>query len=196
MQEIPQIDVKNDFYRRLVNYVFDYHYSGEYEKDNIFLEEAFSEDGYKNNDYEIIHAVAEYVGKENFLLKRHPRLMADRWQECGIQVNEDLKIPWEVLIMNCDFRSKRIFTISSNACMTPQLVFNIKIPVFFMKKSLMGSVSKTYQRPEFDAFVNKYEQEFGQTNFYRVNHIRMLDQVFQKFLYQQQIDAYDKAERM
>ncbi len=196
LQEIPQIDVKNDFYRRLVNYVFDYHYSGEYEKDNIFLEEAFSEDGYKNNDYEIIHAVAEYVGKENFLLKRHPRLMADRWQECGIQVNEDLKIPWEVLIMNCDFRSKRIFTISSNACMTPQLVFNIKIPVFFMKKSLMGSVSKTYQRPEFDAFVNKYEQEFGQTNFYRVNHIRMLDQVFQKFLYQQQIDAYDKAERM
>ena len=136
------------------------------------------------------------MGKENFLLKRHPRLMADRWQECGIQVNEDLKIPWEVLIMNCDFRSKRIFTISSNACMTPQLVFNIKIPVFFMKKSLMGSVSKTYQRPEFDAFVNKYEQEFGQTNFYRVNHIRMLDQVFQKFLYQQQIDAYDKAERM
>lgn len=194
LRQIPQVDLGDINFKSIVNAIFAYEKCGEYEKENIFLEEAFCEDGYHNNDFEIINTVCAYVGKENFLLKRHPRLKADRWEESGIQVNKDLKIPWEVLIMNCDFSNKRIFTISSNACMTPQLVFNISIPIFFMKKALRGRVSKTYQKPEFDVFVDKYEQEFGTYNFFRINDIKSLDTIFKKYLYQQQFIAFCKEE--
>lgn len=190
LKEIPQISIGDIKFKECVNQIFDYKDALEYSKENIFLEEAFSEDGYKNNDLELARAVCNFVGKQNFLLKRHPRLKADRWQNLGITTNTDVKIPWEVLILNNDFSAKKIFTVSSNACMTPQLVFGITIPVFYLKKALKGGLSQTYQKREVDIFVSKFIEQYGNYKFYELSNIDELEEYYMEYLYQQQRDAF------
>lgn len=80
----------------------------------IFFEESFFADGFKINDLPLILNIAKTVGKENMIIKLHPRTQEDRFKKHGIRSVRD-KIPWEVLMMNGAGEGKELLSISSGA---------------------------------------------------------------------------------
>lgn len=121
---LEKVERENNNFRDICNHVFSYYDSTDvYDKKYIFLEEAFSAEGAKLDDLEIVEQIALRVGKENIMVKIHPRNPINRFEKIGIKTNRDISIPWEVIIMNTDFSDKILITVSSSSILNPRLIF-------------------------------------------------------------------------
>lgn len=121
---LKKVERENKIFRDICNRVFSYYNSSDvYDKKYIFLEEAFSAEGAELNDLEIVEQIAHKVGKENMMVKIHPRNPVNRFAKIGIKTNRDISIPWEVIIMNTDFSDKILITVSSSSILNPRLIF-------------------------------------------------------------------------
>lgn len=115
------------------------------EEPYIFLEEAFFDDKIPSNDLELCQSMAELVGKENIIVKRHPRNRVNRFEGYGFRTMEQSGIPWEILLMKYDISRKVLITVSSNASITANLIFSkdmnviMLYPMFIGKTWLMGN---------------------------------------------------------
>lgn len=185
---IPKIDLKDKKYKELVNRIFNYSKSCLINENHLFLEEAFSQDGYKNNDLEIVKNILDYIPKNDFIVKRHPRLKKNRFEKNSIKTNSDQKIPFEVYILNQDFSKKLIYTITSSAVLTPSIVFDKTIKVMYLKKLLKGKVSKTYTNPKVIEFIDKYKSIYGSDYFYEPLSFGDIKKSIKSFFYSQQHD--------
>lgn len=183
LRSIPKVDINDAQFKDIINTTFSYQKCDEYSCRHIFLEEAFNEDGYFNNDLDIIQSINQYVGSSNFIVKRHPRLSANRYKNLSIRTSTDSNIPWEVLILNENFGDKILYTVSSNACLTPALVFDLNVPIFYFRKALVGNISKTYKQKEFDIFLQKYKENYASDNFFEVSSISKLPLYYDKYFY-------------
>ena len=75
--------------------------------------------------------LASYVGKENIMVKIHPRNPINRFAERGFKTNKDTSIPWEVLLLTGeDFDKKIYLTVASSAILNPIMVFGMKIRAY------------------------------------------------------------------
>lgn len=89
---------------------------GDYkDKKYIFFEECFAEDFGNNGDEKIIQQIADIVGKDNIIIKLHPRDKTDRFKKLGFFTNKDLSIPAEVLISEFIEDKKVFITFSSGS---------------------------------------------------------------------------------
>lgn len=157
---IPKINIRNEKLKKIYNDVFEYQDSEEYKKKFIFLEEAFQQDGYKNNDFELAMQIVNRVGEENVLVKRHPRLTNNRFANSKVSVNSNFSIPWEVIVLNNEFSDKILFTITSGAVLTPRLVFDEPVFSVYMRDLLKGNLSAMYKKKEFRQFVGNYRKKY------------------------------------
>lgn len=66
----------------------------------VFFEECFSEDVGEQQDIKIVEAIANLVGKENVMIKRHPRNKQDRFKQLGYKTMLNQEIPWEVYALD------------------------------------------------------------------------------------------------
>lgn len=90
----------------------------------IFLEEAFYCDGIASTDVELVEALADMVGKDNIIVKLHPRNDYDRFTPRGFKVMQAAKAPWEMTLMNVALSEKVFVSVSSTAALTSGLVFD------------------------------------------------------------------------
>ena len=102
----------------------------------IFLEEGMFQDKLLCADVAMLDRISEIVGKENIIVKRHPRCKIDRFSPRGYKVVENSGYPWEVTLMSNDLSDKVLLTISSTASITAPLVLNKQIDIIqlFMMK--------------------------------------------------------------
>lgn len=88
----------------------------------IFFEECYEffedVDLYKK----LVYAIAEMVGPENFVLKRHPRNKENIF-DSRINILK-CNVPWELITMNGGAEGKVLLTISSTAAITPKMIFD------------------------------------------------------------------------
>lgn len=125
---IPAIDCKDEIFKKYINTVFDYdNLEDSYSEKYIFFEESFyAETGY-SADLELVNKLAETVGKENILIKIHPRNPENRFEKLGYKTNTNTFIPWEVIAMNKDVSDKKLITISSTSIINPIMVLGIDV---------------------------------------------------------------------
>lgn len=123
------------------------------EEPYIFLEEAFFDDRVPSNDLELCQLMADLVGKENIIIKRHPRNRVNRFADYGFHTMKESNVPWEILLMKYDISKKVLVTVSSNASITANLIFskNMNVimlyPMFIGKTWLMSNRNfKAYHR--------------------------------------------------
>jgi len=109
----------------IINHVFDYHNQcKDYDKPFLFFEDCTYQDTGDNIDFEIVMSLAKSIGKNNMIVKLHPRTQVNRFEPLGIAVNNKKGVPWEVIAMNMEDGDKRIFmTISSSSVITYRLLF-------------------------------------------------------------------------
>lgn len=129
---LRKIDRENESFRALCNLVFGYDESVDrYDRKYIFMEESFYAEGAVLNDLEVIEQLAQRVGRENIMVKIHPRNPENRFAALGYQTNTNTSIPWEVILMNLgDISDKYLITVSSSSVMNPILIFGLPVKVY------------------------------------------------------------------
>ncbi len=136
--EMPKMDLSNQKFNSVINSIFDYQtMTDSYDKKYIFMEEGWFADGHDIDDVELVSSIAERVGKENIMVKIHPRNPRNRFKELGFKTNENTSIPWEVILLNEDIgEDKILFTFASTAAINPIRIFGQNIKVFSLYKCM------------------------------------------------------------
>ena len=126
--KIETMDKNNPMFLKKINYIFNYNDSHKdaYNEPVIFFEESYYADNLYINDISIVKQIASYVGKDNLLIKLHPRNKVDRFKELGLKTNQYTAVPWEVIILNNDFENKILISFASASIVMPYLLFGIK----------------------------------------------------------------------
>lgn len=106
----------------------------------IFLEENFFGDYNCATDIDCLDYVSEIVGKENVIVKLHPRGNCDRFSPRGYKVFPYNNLPWEYILLMCNSAHKIILTISSGGSITGNTMFaNITSSINLFKYINIGS---------------------------------------------------------
>ena len=131
---VTRIAPLDDRLRLQFNDLFDYsHCEDRYEQKYIFLEDGFV-DWKKNEDLALVEQIAAVVGRENIMVKRHPRNPEDRFSPLGYVTNQDAFVPWEIIASNIDIQNKVLITMYSQSVVTSEILMNKKATSIIMAK--------------------------------------------------------------
>lgn len=161
---IPKIDKTDEKLKNVLNTLFDYGSSDEYDRKYIFFEESFNVDGKEMDDLELVLKIAEKVGRENLMVKLHPRSRVDRFAEYGIKTNKAVGVPWEVIIMNNNFSDKVFLTISSGSVLSPRILFGENVPTYMLYNCT--KVKSHLVTDSFYQFLELFKKKYGNSGFY------------------------------
>lgn len=129
--------------KKIINYIFEYNLiKKEFEVPYIFFENSTYQDTGDNTDLEFILKIAEIVGKDNLIIKLHPRTQNNRFSQYNIATNSKQGIPWEIIAMNMQDNDNRTFiTISSGSVINYRLLFEKKYRNILLYKCLENDFS-------------------------------------------------------
>lgn len=119
---LPKLSKENMPFLTLANTLFGYeNCKDNYDRKIIFFEESYFVEGDAVPDIEIVEKIAEKAGKDNIMIKVHPRNPVNRFKALGYKTNVDTFIPWELIVLNQSFDDKTLVTIASGAAINPYL---------------------------------------------------------------------------
>ena len=126
--KLPLLSSENAPFMNMLNTLFNYaECKDEYDKKVIFFEESYYVEGESVPDIQIVEQIAQKIGKENVMIKVHPRNPINRFRQLGYKTNTDSFIPWELIVLNQDMREKIFVTIASGAAINPYLYIGMPI---------------------------------------------------------------------
>lgn len=135
---IPLLTSDKDFLEKL-NTVFDYDPSADsFPQKYICFATSAEVDGHNIGETEIIMKISELVGKDNLLVKLHPRDGRDVYERTGLTVSRNSSIPWEVMQLNHDFTKHIFISLSSGSTINITAMKNENIPVFLLFPLVTG----------------------------------------------------------
>lgn len=106
--------------------------------DYVYLEDFFFANLLRTNDLELVRALAEIVGVENLVVKRHPRDSVNRFAAFGIRDYPESKFPWEVQLLEEGFSRKTLVSVTSTALYSPFLVYGANMHVISLERMYKG----------------------------------------------------------
>ena len=106
-----------------------------YRQKYIFFTSVYDfEGGFPVGEYELVTKVADLVGKDNLLVKMHPRDTRTIYRENGFCVDKDSSIPWEAIQLSSDFSEKVFMTINSGSVLAGSLMAERPVRTHYMFK--------------------------------------------------------------
>lgn len=174
ISQIPHVQKNDALFLNMVNCAFNYKNSNDQYDDYryIYLEQRFGRyldtetyrKDYRFDHIELLNIVAEQIGNENILVKKHPITQDDIYEEKGYSLAKNYKIPWEVILLNKDMHNKVLITVNSTAVLTPKMVFNEEPYVVILAKALKneGKSDKVWT-DEIQQMVNSVYQSYEHT---------------------------------
>ena len=142
--EVPIIK-KQSKICRVLRYVFDIDL--EYPQKYIFFASVYDFEGGKPvGEFELVNKIADLVGKENLLIKIHPRDTRTIYQDNGFNVDKNSAIPWEAIQLSGDFRDKVFMTINSGAVLAGSIMSENPVKTYYMYKLCDISGNRSCQK--------------------------------------------------
>lgn len=131
-----KIPLINDDREELKSILFDcYSYNVESVTDNykfIFFTSVYDfEGGDPIGEYQTVEKIADIVGKNNILIKKHPRDSRDVYEKNGFNVEQKSSIPWEVMQFKYDLSKLVMLSVNSSAILSSSMLFNNKSEAYF-----------------------------------------------------------------
>lgn len=108
------------------------------DEDYVYLEDFFFANSLRTNDLELVRTLAEIVGVENLVVKRHPRDSINRFAAFGMRDYPESRIPWEVQLLDEGFSSKTLVSVTSSALYSPFLVYGANMHVISLERMYKG----------------------------------------------------------
>lgn len=130
----------------------------------IFFEQCNIEDGYITNDLELVNEIASIVGRENMVIRLHPRTKEDRFKPLGYTTICNENSLWEADLMGAvdQIADKVLISIESTAVFTPLIMFDSPVRSVVLDKIVWGSYKNRYNK-EKCAYIDALEQLSNKT---------------------------------
>ena len=138
MIEIPSLIETKNIINPILNKVFSVkECKDSYDTKIIFFEESYYNDGIITGDIELVEEIAEVYGKNNIMVKVHPRNKENRFEELGYMTNKDFTIPWEAIALNIEDLGKKVLvTMTSTALISTYLCIKSNAKLIFYTSKL------------------------------------------------------------
>lgn len=142
--KIPQVNSNNkvrDILLKIFNVNFD---ENIYKEKYIFFTSVYDfEGGEPIGEYELVCKIADLVGKENLLVKTHPRDVRTIYEDNGFTVDKNSDIPWEAIQLSRGFSDKVFLTATSGSVLAGSFMSENPPKTFFMHKccNVLGNSS-------------------------------------------------------
>lgn len=137
--KIPFLSRENRSFVQEINAIFGYRPEKEmYQQKYIFFASSADIDGNPVGETELVLRIADKVGKENLLVKMHPRDERDVYRKYGINVSQNSAIPWEVIQMNHDFSEYVFLTVSSGSVLNASAMLDDHITTYYLFPFIRG----------------------------------------------------------
>ncbi|WP_196802274.1 hypothetical protein [Butyrivibrio sp. NC2007] len=98
----------------------------------IFMASSLEFDGFGEGETDLIIKVAEIVGKDNIIVKLHPRDKRGIIENAGIRVMESSNVCWEAIQLTNSFYDNVFLTVASASIVNAELFSNIGITAFYL----------------------------------------------------------------
>lgn len=103
----------------------------------IYFDNAFSKDGIITNDKKILDDVSSIIGKEDLIIKVHPRNDVSIYDGTGYKLCKKNYIPWEVYFFHPEMLDNKVLIGAvSTAILSPFLYFDSKQKVISLIRML------------------------------------------------------------
>lgn len=126
----------------------------------ILFTSCFPENRTTANELDVVRMIAEATGKENLIIKQHPRAVYDPYTMRDYKVMESSGIPWEIFLLSGEMQNKVLMTACSYAVFTAHGMFGHNQPVIFLYKHLKGNFALP-QSAGFIKFITKLSAEYN-----------------------------------
>ncbi|MCM1216731.1 MAG: alpha-2,8-polysialyltransferase family protein [Lachnospiraceae bacterium] len=125
--------------RDILNYIFVYIPEKHiFPQKYIYFATSTDIDGKPVGETEIVLRIADLVGKENLLVKMHPRDDRTIYEDNGLIVSRESAIPWEVVQLNHDFSGHIFISLSSNSVLSATAILGDDVKGFFLSPMVRG----------------------------------------------------------
>jgi len=120
--------------------------SSDYPEKYIFFTSVYDfEGGDPIGEYDIACKIADLVGKDNLLIKVHPRDTRGVYEKNGFKVDKNSSIPWEAIQLSGDFSDKIFITATSGSVLAGSFMSEKPTRTYYMFKCCDISNNKTAQ---------------------------------------------------
>lgn len=110
------LPTKTDIFLDYVKHIFNLDdVLGDFSSKYILFEESFFIDKESTVDIDAFLKISNVIGKDQTLIKLHPRDKKNRFLDTGIKTNNRTEIPWEAIILGLEIKNKVFITFSSGA---------------------------------------------------------------------------------
>ena len=153
-----KINVNNQVLVAKLNYIFGYQ-PIRIEEQYIFFEDCYANDGHRINDIELLESVARIVGKENIIVKLHPRSKKDRFSSRGYKTMDALSVPWEIIQMNQDQSNKVLISVASGTLISVLHLFKQNSLVVLLHHLMDADeyVTSVAINDNFEVFLKRFQ---------------------------------------
>lgn len=125
------------------------------EEKYIFFDEGFILEKISSNEVDVLNRISEYIGKENIIIKLHPRMDANFYELHGYKTFTDVRIPWEIYVLLSNVADKVLLSISSAALIAPKLVFDMDMKAIYFAEIMKLSCRSHVKHENFRCFYAK-----------------------------------------
>lgn len=135
--------------------------SHDYDRTYVLIEEAFYMKHPEIDDLELYEKIISCIGKENIMVKSHPRSVTNRFERFEVKTNKEKGIPWEALLLTQNFQGKTLFALSSGSVINAGLCLGTTVNSFLLYKCLKNRPDQL--DADFEEFVKKYSKRYPDT---------------------------------
>ena len=82
------------------------------------------EGGEKVGEVDLVRMLVEKVGKENLMVKLHPRDYSGQFEKLGVVIDKNKSIPWEAIQLNYDFSGYTFISTISSSVLSLNVVYD------------------------------------------------------------------------
>lgn len=106
-----------------------------YKQKYIFFTSVYDfEGGEPIHEHELVCKITNIIGKENLMIKVHPRDTRGIYEKEGFIVDENSSIPWEAIQLSRDFSDKVFMTVTSGSVLAGSFMAEKPIKTYYMYK--------------------------------------------------------------
>ena len=120
----------------IIKKVFDVNLTeDDYKEKYIFFTSVYDFEGeHPIGEYDLVCKIADRVGKENLLIKTHPRDKRTIYTDNGFKVDKNSNIPWEAIQLSGDFSDKVFLTATSGSVLSGSFMSSKPPKTFYLYK--------------------------------------------------------------
>lgn len=132
--EIPHIGTEDTYLKNILSKAFQINpQTLSYKQKYIFFASVGDcEGGRPIGEVELAKKIAALVGKDNLLVKVHPRDFSGAFARAGLTIDQGSAVPWEIIQLNYNFNNHVFLTATSGSVLSVNLMSAKGTRTFFL----------------------------------------------------------------